>query len=367
MPSLRWKRGTQKPPLGAIYNPEHPFMRGHLLSAPFNGAGTFPLWRDVGWSVGLGDNFGGPAGYFGGAVRPREFTLSESFADHRYTTNTEGLALQCDTLFSNVNLGESSFLPTDGATVLVIVRIINNVAFQGGRLLQLDGPPADNQAFHIYAPFNGDNNTYWRFGGVSGSNSLNGDIGIGDGISDVPHRFIFNAGPRGMAVWHNGVKVLSSSTAVTRNASTADLLINGIAGFGYSAAQYNYFHIADYQWSDALCQWWSAEPYDHMYPSPVRKSYFTLGSVDVPVEASLSGVTAISGGGLTGALMTVPMLGSAPVGESGEIAAYAAAPLSGKNIPVIPGSLNQTADAVITSMGQYHAGRRRRYLWLQQP
>lgn len=283
---IKFPEGIVKPPLGGIPNPEHPFMKGHLMSLLFDGAGTFPLWRNVGWDVGGGSNFGGPTILTGGETRPREASLSSAFADAGWWSNQEGLALRLQTAAANVNLGESSFLPTTGVTVLVVRRMWVNTAFTGGQLFQLAGPPANDQTFYCAAPYNGDNNTYLRFGGVAGANNLNGDIGIGDGTSDIPQRFVFSAGPAGMRVWFNGVRKLKSETAVTRTASTADLLLNGIVGFGASDVEINYFHIIDYQWPDNLCRWWSAEPYDHLYIKPVRYTYFLLpGLLTIEVNA----------------------------------------------------------------------------------
>jgi hypothetical protein len=274
---FRNRRGTQKP--AALINPnqEHPFMQGHLLSCLFDGSGTFPLWRrpsdasGVGWANQGGALFGGPALLVGGATKPRASTIVDPFnaVGCAYVGNRDGLALHLMTAFNYVNLGESSFLPTTGVTILCVRRLLDNSGFNAGLLFHVGANNA--QVIEAYTPSTASGNTFWDYGGVAGANRISGNTGLA--VSTVSDRLAFTAGPLGSAVWQNGIKVLSQTTAITRSASTADLTLNGTgAADGAVAAQFNFFMIVDHQWSDDLCRWWSAEPYDHLYAKSIARS-----------------------------------------------------------------------------------------------
>jgi hypothetical protein len=180
------------------------------------------------------------------------------------------------TAFNNIVLGESSGFPTAAITIGIIRKNLVASGVGGtGRDFQVG---STTSLIQTHSPYDGDSNTYWRFGGTAGANNVNGNTGLGS-ADTAPRRLIFSGGPRGLQVWQDGALVLSSSTAVTRAASTSDFVINGAGGGneGHAQCEYNFLHIVGEQWSDELCRWWSAEPYDHLYSPITSRSYLFLG------------------------------------------------------------------------------------------
>ena len=113
---------------------------------------------------------------------------------------------------AGIALGNASeWLPTGAeVTVLFAGKLIANQDFP---LLSTDST-ASGQAVSIYLPYGLDGKVYWRWGGeVEGASSLS----IG-GLSFAEHDlWAFTAGPRGMEIWQNGLRVASNlgSSSIT--------------------------------------------------------------------------------------------------------------------------------------------------------
>src|SRR5205823_996072 len=92
--------------------------------------------------------------------------------------------------------------------------------------------------------------------------------------------WVLTAGGRGSAIWQNGVKVASQSTAVTRAPASANFGVN--TGNGTDHGDYqelNYLAVYNVQWDDDLCHWWSGDPYAHLYHAAAQRRYFLLGDL----------------------------------------------------------------------------------------
>ncbi len=84
-----------------------------------------------------------------------------------------------------------------------------------------------------------------------------------------------------MAIWQNGSKRASHSTAQTRtNNGTDSFYINtsGEVSVAGDVCEVNFVQINNVQWSDDLCQWWSAEPYAGLYVPTVRRYAFLMAA-----------------------------------------------------------------------------------------
>lgn len=94
-----------------------------------------------------------------------------------------------------------------------------------------------NQRCQAIAPWS-DNNIYFDFGGSSGANRLT-ITGQSWPLNSWNH-MVFVAGVSGMRVWRNGLLIGSSTTAVTRSASSNIFYIGG--SIADNVGNPNYYH-----------------------------------------------------------------------------------------------------------------------------
>lgn len=247
-------RGTMKPPLGAQVNPDHPFTRGLI----------FALLAQEG--------VGRPSITLG--IKTPGFSLTYGTA-YSWTSNREGVAWLTSANGSRIVLtAPPAWLPTTGITITLIIR--------------QTGPKPDNMiavvgggAVNVYVPYS-DNTVYWDFGGTSAPNRLS--VSGLTFSSTLPDKWIFTAGPQGSSIWQNGIKRASQSTAVTRSGAAGEAFY--LNNLEVSPLDINYAAVADGQWADDLCRWWSAEPYAHLYPEGAR-TFITLTAVsDTVIDLS---------------------------------------------------------------------------------
>jgi hypothetical protein len=287
MPRVR--RGSVKPPAGAIQlDWAHPFLKHHLLSVLFDGTGALPAWLDwPGRPSHPGATTGGPTVITSGHVRPRASTVYDPFdaIGTGYAHNMEGRAWDVRTRFNSLDLGESTWFPTKNVTLCLIRRALeplSGAASGSGRNI-LIGQGNSARYCRAYVPWNGDGRTYFEFGGTSGAHVLS----VSNTISTtVPERYVFVAGDSGLAIWKNGVKIASSSSATSRSASTTsstdNLYLNGLSSAdGLDRAEYNFFMVVEREWPEELCRWWSAEPYAHLYAESTGRRWFVPSIVSV--------------------------------------------------------------------------------------
>jgi hypothetical protein len=114
---------------------------------------------------------------------------------------------------------DSSFvIPTGQLFTLIYV---NEEEYTGGRnasTLAIGTPGTLGTAeFNCFMRFAGDGNAYFRWGGNSGSSSINGAAPRERGV------WVLSAGLRGMEIWHDGVLIASNTSAPSRTGSSAAL------------------------------------------------------------------------------------------------------------------------------------------------
>jgi len=247
-------KGTQKPPLGARVNLEHPLATGFVFAVLLNEGSGRPMWIRT-------------------KMMPPTFQVGIT-GTTAWNGNTSGVSYQFLTTGSYIQFGThipfgSSFLPTAAITVCVIRRKLDTTLRTAGLFGQLSGITTPQ---HCGAAVpNAAGTVWWNFGGNSGANSL---TVTGLTFTTNVESYIFTAGPAGSAIWQNGIKVASQSTPITRTSSTSPVTLNrGIESASSSSdiQEVNFFQVSDQQWSDELCRWWSAEPYAYLYQS--SKSY----------------------------------------------------------------------------------------------
>lgn len=248
-------RGHRKPGPGAQIDYSHPLAKGLLLCVPcYEGQ-----WQQ--------NTAGSHAPYILYGSVPRRTTTVTNPAT--WVSNIEGPAvlLGVDTRFFNLGF---DFIPTTGVTVAIVRRKIDTTLRTG----TLVGDPNFSTTFQCLCPFS-DGTIYWRFGGSGGANQLTvSQAGL---WTTAPDRFVFTAGVNGMAIWRNGQKLASQSTAVTRTAGSSSIAIN--QGFPTGDQQeINFAWFVDYPWPDSLCQWWSSEPYAALREPLVQQTAYFFGA-----------------------------------------------------------------------------------------
>jgi hypothetical protein len=272
MPAF-FARGTQKPPLGAQMNPAHPFAQDVRVCLPFNE--TF---------VGAIANSNQLPRVIQAGPVPTRWAATLAGGNANWTSNRDGPAVNVAVGSGNAlqltggGAGAADPIPTAAITILYIRRktdTTQRTCSHFGISLSTAGTSACTGFF----PFS-DGTTYWDFGGPSGANRL---TVAGLSYAATVERWVFTAGPQGSAMWRNGIKLASQSTAITRVASgsAAAFLLNGVAfaGDNGDSQEITFFQMNGTQWADDRCRWWNAEPYAHLYPQTAQRRYFLLGNL----------------------------------------------------------------------------------------
>jgi hypothetical protein len=262
------RRGTVKPPFGAQVNRAHPFGKGLLLALLFNEP-----------AIRIGTSFLNVPVVTYGSAPPRD--IQAGGAPVMGSTN-EGLALRTAGGGSGaeaINLG-ADFLKA--AVTLCVVGHKTDTTMRTQALINVTD-------CNLHCPW-ADGNIYWDFVGQRVTVS-----GLTFSTTKADH-MVFTGGPRGQAVWFNGVKVGTHTTPQTRTTSSDTVQL--WRTYGPDAYKMNYFAAYDYQWDDALCRAWSAEPYAHLYP-PSRQ--LVTGAAGVPPAPAFRAAWAAGANHLVGA------------------------------------------------------------------
>src|SRR5262245_56146189 len=270
--------GRVKPPIGRDrVNWQHPFVRNLLFGAWFN---HYPQRTRL---FGFENENMQVIPVFG-KTPPRLVQAQSSNSVPSYNSEGGALNFTSDGSGGTVNWGADP-IPADKVTICFIRRKMDTTFRNPGFSFGITGTggasaPASRCGTHL--PFS-DGGCYWDFGGFSSPNRISvGGLTFSTPTSH-PERWVFVAGLHGMAMWQNGVKVASTTTA--NPGRTIDLArdfhINWIGGGGFSengdVQEVNFFMALDDEWTDALCAWWSAEPYDHLYTDRLRVTLAGVG------------------------------------------------------------------------------------------
>ncbi len=271
--------GSVKPGLGfSQIDLGHPFSKNLLLAVLFNEGR-------------------GPAIITPGSVA-RGYQKTANTGSPTWSSNTHGLALHFPTTSDYITItdGTFSFLPSKNITI-VVIRRKTDTTNRGAGFFGTTSTTASRCGAHC--PYD-DGIVYFDFGGTSSPNRL-----TKSGLSfstTTPEKWIFHAGDAGSAIWQNGVKVASQSTAISRTVANDNLTLNVGNGVNTCDIQdINYFAIYSTQWSDFLCQSWSSSPYEHLYSEIFGNKFYFLGAISSDVTGTLT--------------ETIPLIGLAESGS----------------------------------------------------
>lgn len=237
LPSI--PNGIIKPPRGVIVNHAHPFARNLAMGVLFQGRENFQP--------------------FYGTVARRTVSAAASYTVSSTVEGPSALLTTSDTIL----LG-SDPIPTGQVTILFIRMKTSSGVHTNGLGFTLVNSVSANYRCLTHLPFS-DGTCYWDFGGSSAGTTRISVAGLSFSTTQ-PERWVFTAGPRGMAMWRNGVKLASQGTANTgrvKEPLLGDFGINSGGGNG-QATHVNFFQIVNVQWDDSLIRAWSANPYEHL-------------------------------------------------------------------------------------------------------
>lgn len=264
------RRGSMKPPFSAWrFNPSHPFSK-EMVMAYIPGGTNY-------WGSSVPGVNRNPPQPIWGKVNPRLVIDSNNGNQIIPSSNRDGEAIKFNTNTCWLKFNTADWLPTQHITILIIRRKLDTTNRNCNTINSVTNRSSvDTSQLAIAMPLS-DGVIYWDFGWNGGA-APNRFTKSGLSFSTtIPEKWVFTAGERGMAIWQNGVKVASHSTAVTRTATTgtADKFLincsNPSSSFG-DVQEINFLQINDVQWDDALCQAWSVEPYAHLYTDPDKYS-----------------------------------------------------------------------------------------------
>jgi len=122
------------------------------------------------------------------------------------------------------------------------------------------------QTFRCYNPYS-NGTVYFDYGGTGSGHRIS--FSLGDNLNY--EKWVFRAGPRGLAIWVDGVRRAEyTAAAASRTATTA------INFFPYDTQNtggvvfpldYYQFLICESEWSDSQIISWSADPYQFLIPA----------------------------------------------------------------------------------------------------
>lgn len=164
----------------------------------------------------------------------------------------KGIALHTDSAASKQGYlyAGSDWLPTSNVTIFVAKRKDDTTNRQSSAFGVSD-TAVNATRCQAHVPWS-DGTVYWDFGGSSGSNRVSiASLTMGDDV------WAFRAGASGLAIFQNGISRASSSTAVTRTATTYPFAIgnaydNSIGNMRYNGdlAKFAIFAIFDVELPD---------------------------------------------------------------------------------------------------------------------
>jgi len=172
-----------------------------------------------------------------------------------------------------------------GQTVCIIKRKFDTTA-RASTLFGVEGTagigPESRCGAHV--PYS-DGTVYWDYGGSGAPNRLTYG---GYTITTNVEKWVFTAGPQGSAIWKDGIKLASQSTALFRVVTTpgvfnvGTMLLNAGNGLGAHGGgdlvEFNFVMFIADQWSDDKIEWWMAEPYAMFYEPFIGRQYFMIGT-----------------------------------------------------------------------------------------
>lgn len=277
--------GSIKPGGLIQLDPEHPFTQGLIACILFNeGMGIPRVLLGPSATVVQPNQVMNASGGF-----PATWISSQEGFGQRFVTNQTYW-------MSNGTTGSGSdiWIPTTAATVCIIRRKTDSTN-RAVAMIGVNNSAHDNREFTIYCPYS-NGSVLFDFGGTASPNRL---TVAGLSFSTVvPERLILHAGPSGSAMWQNGIKVGSQSTAITRNGATVSSAFEINGPFSGDNQEFYYLAFYNSQWPDNLCQWWSASPYENLYSETFGNKFFFLGALSSDVTGTLT--ETISLVGLTG-------------------------------------------------------------------
>jgi hypothetical protein len=254
----RPKRQVAKPSGAVCINWGHPLATSLSCVLPFNEAGGIVAATKI-----VAFNAAGQANaIINGSGGVLQGTPS-------WVQNTPGPGLKFNNTGDFLQMPNLLAAVTTGATVLIIRRKTDTTL----RFAASFGPGGSNSPFAALIPYsNGD--VLWDFGGDTAPNRLTLS---GLSWAAVVEMWAFTAGPAGSAIWKNGQKLASQSTAITR-AAGGELRVNSAFGTFGDLQEFYFFAVANQQWSDSLVSWWFAEPYGMLVPQSPTMRYFFGGT-----------------------------------------------------------------------------------------
>lgn len=235
--------GSHKPGLGVQLNPEHPFAFNVRFLSLFNE----PVRK-------AGDT------YSSLAINNR--LIYTQIGTPVKTSNRGGVAVSltdADAYQIGIN---QAWMPTTAGTFAVIRRKRDTT----NRASTLISEVFDSLS--LYGPWSS-GQIIWRVSGVDATTD------VLTWSTSAPDAIVCTFGPSGSRVWVNGIKRASQSTPLVHvnDLSGHPLFVNAGARNG-DLIDVNFVQVSAMQWSDNLCQWWSAEPYAHLYEETWTRTYF---------------------------------------------------------------------------------------------
>lgn len=216
---------------------------GHRLSQGLTG-----LWAFNDAMYHPGNTAGGPYN----SVNDTPAALVASAPANGWTRNAAGPAYS--SLPSAISLtGTAAFqsnhmIPADRVTILMIMRL-PSATISNGQLSGVGNGGTDVCKFFFPS---WPNDLIFDFGGASGSNRL----ATTATFTTQVYYYAFVAGARGMAIYRNGVKLASQTTAVTRTLGGAFSLARSS-----DAAEFNFLAFLNAEWLPSQVAEWMADPY----------------------------------------------------------------------------------------------------------
>ena len=209
-----------------------------------------------------------------------------------WSTSSIGVVGEADETGDVWSWPDDGFLPTTRGTIAIVYEK-TDATNRGSTLI---GPVSVTASarFGGHLPWaTGD--YFFDFGGTGAGKRLTVTPPTTQGVI----KLILVAGPGGLQIWQNGVKIASNTTAASRVTASAPFSINSGHTVAGDLIKISVVGIFDAEWTESQCKQWSADPFGPLHmeeDTPWLAPVVVSGFVPYPRYVLTGGMQSMDGG-----------------------------------------------------------------------
>jgi hypothetical protein len=245
--------GSFKPPLGARVNLSHPLGRNCAFCIPLCNTGE----KQVGTRGQIDPQFYNTRKYQFPTAQAGSLTashVSSKWGGGIGLTSIDGATVSATDVF-----GQS-------ACTIALIRRCQDTTNRAALMVGTNG--AGSGGYVYFAANGAGSGAVFIFGGTGGGGTNRVDATYNKQTA-LTEMWVGAAGPRGISMWKDSIKLASQTTPISRTGLGAATVINGDGDFciGADNAEFYFILVSNDQWSDNQIRSWFAAPFSMLYPA----------------------------------------------------------------------------------------------------